>query len=98
MENYKETKLFWLPENPEGQVVGELVFDIREGVSLTLRRPSDDIFPKNPGLIVGMSGAQEVTLLDPYESSRTRSMPNSLRTQVFHANKFFLGHAFDRRE
>jgi hypothetical protein len=98
MENYNETGLFRLPRNAEDQVVGDLVFDVREGVSLKLRRPSDDTWPENPGIIVGTAGAQEVTLLDPYESSRTRSMPNSLRTQVFHANKLLLGHAFDRRE
>lgn len=99
MENYGETGLFWLPTNAGDQVVGELIFDMREGVSLRLHRTFGNTWPESPTLIVGVAGAQEVTLLDPYETSHPVFMvPDRISTQVFHANRLLLGHAFDRQE
>lgn len=99
MENYKETGLFWLPADPEDRVVGELVFDVNDGVSLTLNRPADETWPEDVGLIVGTAGTKYVTLLDLYERSHVpRSLPYSIKPQVFHADRLLIGHAFDHQD
>lgn len=99
MENYKESGLFWLPSKSDDKVVGELTFDAGEGVSLTLHRSSYDTWPEIPGLIVGSTGAQEVTLIDSYQTNLTLvSAPYSIKTQAFYANRLLLGHAFYRLE
>jgi hypothetical protein len=99
MESYKEPGLFWRPTDPEDRVVGELTFNVRKGVALTLYRPSDDAWPKNPALIVGVAGTQEVTLLDSSETGRSTILTgHSLNTQVFHADQLLIGHAFDQQE
>jgi hypothetical protein len=98
MENYKETGLFWRPEDMQDQVVGELVFDSKDGVSLTLNRASDETWPEDTSLIVGTAGTEYVTLLDTYEGNHvSRSVPSSIKPQVFHANQLLIGHAFDRQ-
>jgi hypothetical protein len=81
------------------QVVGELIFDIKDGVALTLNRASDEAWPQDTCLIVGTAGTQYVTLLNTYESSRvSRSVPYSIKPQIFHADQLLIGHAFDRQD
>lgn len=99
MENFRETGLFWRPGHMHDQVVGELVFDIKDGVSLTLNRASDETWPENTDLIVGTAGTKYVTLLNIFEKNRVlRSVPYSIKPQIFHADQLLIGHAFDHQD
>lgn len=95
MNEVKEQGLFWLPEQPDKELAGELTFDEDSGTCLSLVGTFDAAhdWPDAVDVILGTTAKGDVTLLDAFGGSSWSS--HGVASRRYTANKLLIGHQFE---
>lgn len=101
MENLELTGFWWLPNEPNNKVFGNLNFNNQDGATLNLAgafSPTPSLIRDSHGIILGFStDGQKVTLYQNYQTNSQFLMPG-MHTETYESSVIFCGAHFSNEE